>query len=251
MSIDTSRVVRKSGSQLPCATTILDKGIKLTKIILAGNAITAEIILAYLRQDTRYHVVATTVDDDFVISGTVKGIPSIGLSDLKSTFPSDEASIVMAMGYDNLNRNRQSMFARLKSLGYSIETYVHPDANVYSEHPIGEGSVILPSAVVEPRVRIGANTMVWCNVTLAHHSSVAENCWIASGAVISGQATISHNTFVGVNATIVNGITVGEDNVIGAGALITKTTQANSVHLARSAEQWRYSAEDYAKYFGV
>ena len=69
--------------------------------------------------------------------------------------------------------------------------------------------------------------------------------------MISGKATISRNTFVGVNATVVNNITVGEYNVIGGGALITKDTKANTVHLARSAEQWRFSAEDYAKYFGV
>ena len=56
---------------------------------------------------------------------------------------------------------------------------------------------------------------------------------------------------MGVNATVVNNITIGEYNVIGGGALMTKDTKANTVHLARSAEPWRFTAEDYAKYFGV
>jgi carbonic anhydrase/acetyltransferase-like protein (isoleucine patch superfamily) len=54
-----------------------------------------------------------------------------------------------------------------------------------------------------------------------------------------------------VNATIVNEVTVAELNMIGAGALITKHTKPNSVHLARSAEEWRFSAEEYTKHFGV
>jgi UDP-3-O-[3-hydroxymyristoyl] glucosamine N-acyltransferase len=143
------------------------------------------------------------------------------------------------------------MFLRLKEMGYHIETYIHPDARIYTEHPIGDGCVILPSAVIEPHVRLGANTMVWCNVTLAHHSYVADHCWVASGAVISGHAGIQRNSFIGVNATIVNEVVISEYNIIGGGALITKTTRPSTVHLARSGEEVRFSSHDYAKYFGV
>lgn len=223
----------------------------MKKIVLAGNSITAEILYAYLQGDSRYEVVAATVDDEFVATGSLDGFSSIPISLLASEYPPAQVSIIMAMGYNDLNRSRASFFERLRGQGYVVETYIHPDAHVYSAHPVGEGSIVLPGAVVEPHVRVGANTMVWCNATLAHHCAVGDNAWIASGAVISGQAVIGRNTFVGVNATVVNKIAVGEFNVVGGGALITKDTKANSVHLARSAEEWRYSADDYVKYFGV
>jgi len=223
----------------------------MKKIVLAGNAVTADILNAYLQQDSRYQVVAATVDDEFVAAGGVDGVPSIGLSALAAAYPPDGVAVIMAMGYNDLNRSRESLFGRLKSMGYTIETYVHPDARVYSSHPLGEGAVVLAGAVIEPHARLAANSLVWCNATLAHHCNVAENCWVASGAVISGQAKISRNTFIGVNATVVNKITVGECNIVGGGALITKDTKPNSVHLARSAEEWRYSAEDYVKFFGI
>jgi UDP-3-O-[3-hydroxymyristoyl] glucosamine N-acyltransferase len=143
------------------------------------------------------------------------------------------------------------MFNRLKVMGYGMETYIHPDARVYTNKPLGEGSVVLPGAIIEPYARVGANTMVWSNVTLAHHSSVADNCWLAAGAVVSGQAKVLSNTFLGVNSTIVNAVTVEEFNVIGAGAMISRDTKAHSVHLARSAEPFRYSSEDYVKHFGI
>ena len=54
-----------------------------------------------------------------------------------------------------------------------------------------------------------------------------------------------------MNATIVNDITVGEYNVVGAAALISKDTKPHTVHLARSGEPFRYSSDDYVKYFKI
>lgn len=223
----------------------------MKKIVLAGNAITADILNSYLSKDDRYQVIGLTVDDDFLGSGGIQGLDSIALSRLKDVYSPQDCSVIMAMGYNDINRSRESMFHRIKDMGYCIESYVHPDAKVFTAHPLGEGCVVLPSAVMEPHVHLGANSMVWANVTIAHHASVAENCWIASGAIISGQAQVERNVFIGVNATIVNKVVIGEYCIIGAGALITKNTKASSVHLARSGEELRYSSQDYVKYFGV
>lgn len=222
----------------------------MKEILLAGNAITAHILNCYLVRDDRYRVVGLTVDDDFIQREGIHGLNSIALSHLKESHDPKDYAVIMAMGYNDINRSREFMFHRLKEMGYRIESYIHPDAKVYTEHPLGEGCVILPSAVIEPHVRLGANSMVWANVTLAHHSSVAENCWVASGAVISGQAHVGRNSFIGVNATIVNKVVVGEYCIIGAGALVTKNTKASSVHLARSGEEHRFSSQDYMKFTG-
>lgn len=223
----------------------------MKKVVLAGNAITAEIINCYLVNDERYKVVGLTVDDDFVSQGGINGLDTIALSRMSEIHKPQDCVIIMAIGYNNLNCSRESVFYRLKDMGYAIETYVHPDARVYTEHPLGEGSVILPFAVIEPYVHIGENCVVWCNATLAHHSTVEAHCWIASGAVISGQAKVMRNAFIGVNATVVNEVVVGEYSIIGGGALVTKSTKSSTVHLARSAEQIRFSSQDYEKYYGV
>ena len=223
----------------------------MKKVILVGNAITANILYEYLKNDDRYDVIGLTVDDEFLSQGGIEGLKSVGLSELNSTFPPSSCNVVMAIGYNDLNRVRESLFTRLHEKGYEIESYIHPDACVYTDHPLGEGCVVLPGAVIEPYAKIGDNTMIWCNVTVAHHSSIDENCWIAAGSVISGEAKVLRNTFLGVNATVVNTVTVGEYNIVGANALITKDTKSNSVNLARSAEPFRYSADEYVKFFGV
>lgn len=223
----------------------------MKSIVLAGNATTAEILYRYIGADPRYELAGLTVDDAYVEQGSRFDHPTVGLSRLTQAFPPGKHAVVMAMGYDDVNETRRSMFERLKALGYEIATYVHPHAMIHSEHPLGEGSLVLPGAVVEPHVRVGADSMIWSNVTLAHHSTVGDHCWVASGAVVSGKATIGDNCFIGVNATIVNAITLGRHVVVGGGALLTRDAKDGTVHLARSAEQIRYASRDYAKHIGV
>lgn len=223
----------------------------MKKVVLAGNSITADILNAYLRMDSRYVVVALTVDDEYVDQNSIEGLETIPLSQLPGRLTVDECVIIMAMGYNGLNQHRANMFHRLRALGYTIETYIHPDAKIYTTHPIGEGSIVLGNSVLEPHAKLGANSVVWCNTTLAHHSEVGDHCWIASGTVISGQAVIRNNVFIGVNATIVNKVEVAEFCIIGGGALITKCAKPSTVHLMRSAEELRFSAQDYDMHFGI
>lgn len=223
----------------------------MRKIIFAGNGITAEILHEYLVNDPRYHVVAATVDEPYLKNGTFKVVPNVDITQVAMLYPPADHAIIMAAGYDNLNRTREGLYRQITGLGYEVITYIHPDAKIYTSHSIGKGSVILPGAIIEPHVKVGENTMIWCNVTLAHHSFIAAHCWVASGAVVSGKAVIMENSFIGVNATIVNEVTVGAHSVVGGGAFISKALKPYTVSLSRSAENLRFSSLDYVKYMGV
>lgn len=219
-------------------------------VILAGGAKTADVVCAFLQNDQRYKLAALTVDDKY-INECKKGLfPIVGVSYVSKSFPPSEFSVIMAMGYSNLNRSRETMFNKLKHLGYTIESYIHPDASINTDHPVGEGCLILPNAVIEPEAQIGVNSIIWSNAVIAHHGEVSKNCWVAAGTVVSGASKVNKNSVIGINASIVNGITVAEYNFIGAGSLISKNTKPNTVWLARSAEPFRGSAEDYVEYYG-
>lgn len=221
------------------------------KIIFAGNAITAHILYGYLASDTRYELVGCVVDDAYVEGASFTEVPSYAFSQLLNLFPPHEVRVIMAMGYDQINGVRRGMFERLKAVGYTMETYVHPSAIVLTKKPLGEGSCVMAGALIEPGASVGANCILWGNTVVAHDAIVEDHCWLAAGAVISGMARIGHSSFVGVNATISNKVEIGVSNIVGGAAFISKCTKQNTVHLARSAEMFRCTAEEYAKYFGV
>ncbi len=223
----------------------------MQKIILAGNAVTAHILHAYLEDDVRYAVVGCVVDDVYAASGSFTAVPCAGLSSVAERFSPAEVRVIMAVGYDQVNAVRQGLFECLKALGYVMETYVHPRANVLTGNPLGEGTLVMPGALVEPGATVGADCLIWGNVVVAHDAMVEDHCWLAAGAVISGMARVGRRSFVGVNATIANKVEVGERNIVGGAAFISKCTKPNAVHLARSGEPFRCTAEEYARYFGV
>jgi hypothetical protein len=77
------------------------------KIILAGNAITAQILHSYLFRPTL--PLQCHVDDEFVSKGGVGELPAVPISALASAFPAGECRVLMAIGYSDLNRIRESV----------------------------------------------------------------------------------------------------------------------------------------------
>jgi sugar O-acyltransferase (sialic acid O-acetyltransferase NeuD family) len=221
----------------------------MQKIIIVGNSIAADIVYGFLEQDKRYEVVCFAVDKKYIDGKSKFGLDELDINLLKSRYNCEEHKVVLGVGYNNLNQNREVIYNRIKNLGYEIETYIHPSAVVHENVSIGEGSMVLSNSVVEPFAKIGVNSFIWSNCTIAHHSEVQSHCWIASNTVLSGEATIKGFSFVGVNCTIVNKVTVESLNIIGAGSLITKNTKPKEVFLTRNAEKHRFDSINYAKFF--
>ncbi|MBQ7607936.1 MAG: acetyltransferase [Desulfovibrionaceae bacterium] len=220
-------------------------------VLLAGNAYAARILLGYLAHDTRYTVVGCVVDDAYTESGSLHNLPNIPLSEVTGRMPPDTVSVIMAMGYGDVNGTRARFFTTLKEKGYTIETYIHERATILTDEPIGEGCVVMPGVLIEPGATIGKDTFLWGNAVVAHDAKVGDHCWIAAGAVLSGMAKIGNRTFIGVNATISNKVEIGERNIVGGSAFMSKNTKDDMVHLARSGEPFRCTAEEYARYFGL
>jgi sugar O-acyltransferase (sialic acid O-acetyltransferase NeuD family) len=221
----------------------------MVKVVIVGQGVAAKVLASYIQSESPFELAGFTVDDEYMTPETGEALRCIPLSKLEREYPSSSYSILLGIGYAQMNQARRSMFKRLQERGYVVESFISPKASIASNVEIGQGCIVLPGSVIEPYATVGDNTVLWSNVTVAHHSSVGSHCWLASGTVVSGQAKVGDNSFIGVNATIVNEVEVGEGCFIGAGALITKNTKENSVHITRSSEMLRYSASEYAKFF--
>lgn len=219
----------------------------MAKIIMIGNSISAELMYEYLRYDGRYQVEAFAVDTQFVKEKSLFDRPVVDLADLTAQYPPSSNRVLLAVGYGDLNRNRERIFARLKQMGYAVETYIHPDAKIYGNR-IGEGSIIMPNAFIDVYAQIGANTVIWGNCSVAHHANVGANCWLATGCVLSAGVELGDNSFVGVSATVVNNVRVGSHNIIGAGSLIVRNTVDFEVYISRQTDKFRLGAEDYLRF---
>lgn len=215
-------------------------------IIIFGNGQYAKNIYLFIKKDDRYNVKAFVVDKKFINEEKLYGVQVIPYEHIEQQFNKNSISILIAIGYTNLNKNREKVYKKLKKENYKIETYIHPDAKVFSNN-IGEGCVFIAGAVIETNTNIGKCVVAWSNTVIAHDSIVEDFCWIASGTVISADCYIGKSTFIGVNATISNFVKMGESNFIGAAAIIHKNTNDNEVYIQKPSKKFRLSSQNFIR----
>lgn len=204
------------------------------KAVIFGIGDFARVSCFYFRHDSPYEIAAFTVDEQFLKTRDLMGLPVLPWETLKETFPPSEFALFVAIGYSRVNKNREDVFHRAKAAGYQMLTYVCSKATTWPDLSVGEGSFIFENNVIQPFVKIGSNTVLWSGNHIGHDSIVGDHVFITSHVVVSGNCRVGDRTFIGVNATLRDGITIGEKCVVGAGTVMLKDAPAGSVFKATS-----------------
>ena len=159
-----------------------------------------------------------------------------------------ENSMFIAIGYQDLNKLRESKYLAAKAKGFKIISIVSPKTNLPCTVKYGENCFIMPPALIHPEVIIGNNTFVWCGAMIGHHSIIGDNCWLTSCANISGIVSVGKNCFFAVNSTISHGISLGNECFIGANSLVTKNLEDKKVVIEESSKVFRLESDQFLRF---
>lgn len=182
-------------------------------------------------------VVAFTVDGQYAGGRReFDGLPLIPFDELPGSHPPESTAMFVAIGYRRVNQARASTYARAKTGGYRLVTYVSPRALVAPGVELGDNCFVFEGAILQPFVRIGSDTVIWSGACIAHDTTVGDHCFVAPMASISGNVTIGDYAFIGNNATIRDGVEIAPRTVVGAGALIKRDTLPGEVYSPRRTE---------------
>lgn len=220
------------------------------RVAVAGSGKSAEVLLAHLAEDDRFEATLVVADRTPELGKTREfyGLPVVSPEHFVEQGGLQTDGVFMAVGYRDLNRNREHFYRRLLAHGLNFLSYVHPSAVVSRSATLGRGSIVLAGSIVEPFSRVGENSVIWSNCTVAHHALIGDHCWIAAGTIISGHAEICHNCFVGVGCTVTNRVTIREFSILGAGVTVTRDVPPRAVLLEKSSEQINFSSERYDRF---
>ncbi len=116
--------------------------------------------------------------------------------------------------------NRTELATHVAQLEIPWHTAQHPSAVVASSVEIGDGSVIMAGAVLNPCVRVGQHAIINTRSCVDHDCQVGDHVHIAPGATLSGNVTIGARSLIGVGASCKQGINIGSDSTVGAGAVV-------------------------------
>lgn len=207
----------------------------MKKLIIFGIGEQSEMAYYYFKNDSKYDIVAFTVDKKYIDKETFFDLPIVEFESIENVYSEEEYELFIAIGYNKINKLREEKYLLCKEKGYKIASYISSKASIFTDK-IGENCFILEDNTVQPYVEIGNNVTLWSGNHIGHHSIIQDNCFVTSHVVISGGCEIGENTFIGVNATLRDHIKIGKSNVIGAGALILNDTEDNKVYMANPTE---------------
>ena len=135
-------------------------------------------------------------------------------------------NIIIAIG-DNEVRARLAEDSYVDCL--ELATAIDPRAAPPTDIMVGEGTVIVAGAVVQPGGSIGKNVIINTGATVDHECIIEDGVHIAPGAHLAGRITVGRGTLIGVGAAIITGVQIGAGTIIGAGAVVLKDVPSGVV----------------------
>jgi sugar O-acyltransferase (sialic acid O-acetyltransferase NeuD family) len=127
--------------------------------------------------------------------------------------------IIIAIGSNSI---RKVIGERMQHQG---DILVDSSAFVANSASLGQGTVVLPKAVVHIEATVGRHVVINTASIVEHNCHLGDYVHIAPGAVVCGDVIIGEGTFIGANATILPGVRIGAWATIGAGSVVLSDIQ--------------------------
>ena len=210
------------------------------KVVIYGTGKLAELVSYDLTHDGGHEVVAFCFDSGInpIPDHDPGNLPFTDFNTIEQSYPQDEYRLFIAIGN---NWERERIFNKSKSKGYSFISHVSKRAIVSENLVIGENVFIDEGTSMHPFVTFGDNTIILAT-RIAHHSTIGNNCLLSS-CVLGGNVTVGDNTFIGMHSAIQQNVVLGRNNIIGMLCNITEDTDDDAVYTEKATPKRAVSSE--------
>ena len=148
------------------------------------------------------------------------GIGQLGDDSVVFLHSPDQVRLVNGVGSVDSTVLHRTMYETFVKRQYVFETVIHPSAVIAPDVRIEDGVQVMAGAVVQPGSRLGKNVIVNTGARVDHDCCIEPHAHIAPGVTLSGGVHIGEEAHVGTGATIIQGVKVGPASMVGAGAVV-------------------------------
>ena len=121
--------------------------------------------------------------------------------------------------------------------GRTFPVLIHPSAVIADDVIIGEGSIVMAGAVINPAARIGRGVIVNTSSSIDHDCMIGDFVHVAVGAHLCGTVKVGSETWIGAGATVINNISICGGCMIGAGAVAVKDIDERGTYIGVPAKK--------------
>ncbi len=174
--------------------------------------------------------------DPASVGSICNGVDVIGGDSLAdSMFANGVRHAVVAIG-DNALRSKFGK--RLRDIGFELPPIAHPSAILSPSARIGDGTVIMPLAVVNAAATIGTMVIVNTGAVIEHDCVIGDGAHIAPGCRLGGTVLVGRETLIGIGSVVRPGAHVGDHATIGAGSTVIENIDGHRVATGCPAKAW-------------
>lgn len=194
----------------------------MEKILILGMGGHAKSLEDAIERERKYEIAGYVVNDD-ADSNVGKRYHILGNDDdLLKLFQQGIHNAAIGIGFLGKGNLRNTLYEKLKKIGYHLPVVCDPSAIIASGVCIDEGTFVGKGTVLNADVQIGKMCIINTGAIVEHDCRVGDFSHVSVGAVLCGEVTVGINAFVGANATIIQGRKVADECLVGAGEVIRK-----------------------------
>ncbi len=160
-----------------------------------------------------------------VIGGLVDANPAItallGHPVTQSMPAEDYAGNTFVISIGN-NQIRRRIAESPELAGKYFEILVHPHSVISPAADLGEGTVVMAGAVINPSVRVGRHCIINTMASVDHDCELEDYVHISPGSALAGSVHVGEGTHIGIGASVIPGIRIGRWCTVGAGAVVIR-----------------------------
>jgi acetyltransferase EpsM len=127
---------------------------------------------------------------------------------------SDKCQFIIAIG-NNLIRRKIVI-----NNNFTFYKAIDSTASISKFAAIGDGTVVMPNAVVNADASIGNHCIINSRSVVEHDCLLGNYVHISPGASLAGNVSIGEGTHIGIGSCVIQGVKIGKWVTVGAGAVI-------------------------------
>ena len=146
----------------------------------------------------------------------------------------DKVSFFIALG-DNVFRKK--IFEEITSAGGDCISIVHPTAVLEPGVKIGVNVYIGAFSYLNIGVSVADNTIVNTGCVIEHDNIVKAHTHIAPSVTTAGRVTVGEGCLVGMGSVIIGGLTVGDWAIVGAMSNVVTHLNSHAMYYGNPAKK--------------
>lgn len=201
----------------------------MSKLVIVGASGHSKVVTDVVRAEQKLRLVGY-LDANRPVGSEYLGRRILGRQeDVCAVIRKHDAALVLIAIGDNATRAAVATQVHGQVQDLDAAVAVHPDAHVAAGVEIGDGTVVMAGAVLNPGVTIGDHCVINTSASVDHDCTLGDFVSVAPGATLGGNVTVGERSFVSLGASLIHGVTVGADTVVGAGAVVVGDLPSRSV----------------------